>query len=70
MRGSDQRAADLAKRIQDKAAALLAPLELEMRLAKWSPEFRAIMLNAVAVHALKLAAEAGGGTKKDEAPHG
>lgn len=69
MRGSDQRAADLAKRIQDKAAALLAPLELEMRLAKWSPEFRAIMLDAVAMHALKLAGEAKASIREDRA-HG
>ena len=42
----------MARMVNDKAAALLAPLEREMKVMAWPAEFRAIMWEAV-----KLAAD-------------
>ena len=37
----------MSRRINRKADDLLAPLDLEMRVMKWRPEFRSIMWEAV-----------------------
>lgn len=41
----------LAKRINDKAADLLRPLELEMKIMGWVPQYRAVMWEAVMIAA-------------------
>jgi len=43
----EQKAIALTIKIQAKAAALLAPLDTEMRMMNWKPEFRRIMWDAV-----------------------
>ncbi|WP_044558697.1 hypothetical protein [Azospirillum sp. B4] len=45
----------IAARIEAKAVALLAPLEREMALMSWRPEFKAIMWAAVAIEAQRRA---------------
>ena len=50
-------ALELALKIETRAAALLAPLEREMKIKKWDSEFRKIMWEAVAMAALKKCAE-------------
>lgn len=47
----------LAEKIAKKAADTLAPLQREMDIMKWPPEFRAILWEAVSQHAALLAAE-------------
>lgn len=48
----------LAEKISQKAADTLSPLELEMTMAKWPAEFRAIVWEAVADMAGRLARDA------------
>lgn len=47
----------IAEKIAEKAAKVLEPLLIEMVLAKWPPEFRKIVWDAVAHHATILANE-------------
>ena len=47
----------IAEKVAQKAADTLDPLRLEMTIAKWPPELRKIMWDAVAQHAAILAAE-------------
>lgn len=54
-------ALELAGKIEMKAVELLRPLEIEMRLMKWRPEFRAIMWEAIGRKALSRAKEAAKG---------
>ena len=42
-----QAAIKMAKTINDKVDTLLAPLDNEMRLMRWKPEFQTIMWEAV-----------------------
>lgn len=49
-------AQQLAEKIAKKAADMLDPLEREMIVMKWPAEFRAIMWQAVADTAARLAA--------------
>jgi len=48
----------VAKKIERKAVDLLAPLELEMRLMGWRPEFSMIMWHAIVTRATALLMEA------------
>lgn len=48
----------VAIKIAEKAAEVLAPLELEMALRRWSPDFREIMWNAVSLAASNRAKDA------------
>jgi hypothetical protein len=41
------KAVAMTKKIEAKANALLAPLDLEMKMMGWKPEFQSIMWNAV-----------------------
>ena len=43
----------LTAKIEQKVTDLLAPLEREMQIMKWAPEFRAILWEAVAMRALQ-----------------
>lgn len=47
----------IAEKVAKKAADTLEPLRIEMAIAKWPPEFRKIMWDAVSQHAAILAAE-------------
>jgi hypothetical protein len=49
---------DVADKVAKKAAETLSPLQLEMDMRRWPPEFRKIMWDAVAQHAAILANEA------------
>ncbi len=51
-------AEDVARKIEDKITRLLAPLEIEMRISKWKPEYRAIVWEAVSHRAMQRALEA------------
>lgn len=46
----------LADKIEKKARDLIAPLETEMRIMGWRPEFQEIMWTAVAQEAMARAA--------------
>lgn len=48
----------LAARIEAKVADLLAPMDLEMRIMEWKPEFRVIMWEAIGRKALERARKA------------
>lgn len=48
----------VAAKIESKVAELLAPMEVEMRIMEWKPEFRAIMWEAIGFKALARAKEA------------
>lgn len=52
------KALSVAQQIEKRVAVTLAPLEREMGLMQWRPEFRVIMWEAVANAALKYAEEA------------
>jgi hypothetical protein len=41
-------AIQLARQIEAKAEELLAPMDLEMKIKDWNPEFRKIMWEAIA----------------------
>ena len=45
----------LAKKVQAKVEATLMPLEREMAIMKWEPEYRRIIWEAVARHAMNKA---------------
>lgn len=47
----------LAVKIAEKANRLLQPMQTEMDANRWAPEFRAIMWQAIADTASRLAAE-------------
>lgn len=49
---------EIAEKIARKADDFIAPLRMEMAMAKWPAEFRAIMWQAVADTAAALANEA------------
>ena len=51
-------AAALAVKIQARALQALEPVQLEMTLMHWRPEFRTILWHAIARHAFTLALEA------------
>lgn len=52
------KAVAVAQQIEKRVAVTLAPLEREMGLMQWRPEFRVIMWEAVANMALSFAEEA------------
>jgi hypothetical protein len=45
----------LAAKIETKVEILLAPMETEMRIMQWAPEYRAIMWEAIGRKALERA---------------
>jgi hypothetical protein len=49
------KAAALAAKLERKVDDLLAPLETEMRIMRWAPDFRVIMWEAVGHKALERA---------------
>lgn len=51
----------VAAKIKTRAAELLAPLEREMRIMKWRPEYCAIMWEVVAREALAHAVRSSDG---------
>ena len=53
-----EKAKALAEKIEHKAREVLSDVELEMTLAKWRPEFRAIVWGAIADLAFKRKFEA------------
>lgn len=59
-REEEQQARDLSVKILAKAEETLRPLAREMRIMQWPPAYRAILWNAIARKAMKLAVEAGG----------
>lgn len=52
-----KKAIALTAKIEAKADELLAPLDLEMRMAKWDPKFQRIMWDAVHLAIVKRLAE-------------
>jgi hypothetical protein len=52
---------EVARKVQGKVDDLISPLQIEMDIMKWKPEFRVIIWEALAHKAISLAREA---TKK------
>ena len=53
-----QKAIDLSKRIERKVHNLLEPLDLEIRIMKWRPEYRSLMWESVWREAMRRGVEA------------
>lgn len=58
---------EIARKVQEKIESATAPLEREMRVMKWRPEYQVIVWEALARHVVLLLAEAQAKMKAEEA---